>query len=295
MTKTESTPKYVKGTLYHLKPTDLQTDPNHPRKYFDSAALQDLVDSIKDKDVLTPILFREDQDGNLVIVAGERRLQAVREAGLETIPALFIKGNHDEIALVENLLREDLTAIELAEALERIQIEHKYTQEQMTSIIGKSKSTVSEILSLNRLPKQIRDECRSDKSISRQVLLNIARKKREKGMLTQYNKYRAKKQTGETSQRKPRGQSTFQTRFTSKFDKMKSFVTDIDLGKLDAAARNDLSSLVEELKKAADGLLKQIKSAPAVKTPPVAKSKPKKETPKKKTAATVRKTKTKKT
>ena len=293
MTKTESTPKYVKGTLYHLKPTDLQTDPNQPRKYFDSAALQDLVDSIKDKDVLTPILFREDQDGNLVIVAGERRLQAVREAGRETIPAILTEGNPDEIALVENLLREDLTAIEFAEALHRIQIDHNYTQEQLTGIIGKAKTTVSEILSLTRLPKEIRDECRNDPKISRQVLLNIARKKREKGMLTQYNKYRAKKQAGETSQRKPRGKSTFQTRFTSKFDRMKSFITDIDLGKLDAAARNDLNALVEELKKAADGLLKQIKSALAVKTPPVAEPKPKKETTKKKPAATASKAKAK--
>ncbi|MEK6653866.1 MAG: ParB/RepB/Spo0J family partition protein [Thermodesulfobacteriota bacterium] len=169
----------------------------------------------------------------------------MKEAGLETIPAILVEGNHDEIALVENILREDLTAIEFAEALDRIQIEHNYTQEQLTSIIGKSKSTVSEILSLNRLPKEIRDECRNDPSVSRQVLLNIARKKREKEMRTQYNKYKAKKQ----AIRKPRGKSTFQTRFTSKFDKMKTFMTDIDLGKLDVAERKDLSSLVEELKK----------------------------------------------
>lgn len=78
----------------------------------------------------------------------------MKEAGLETIPAILVEGNHDEIALVENILREDLTAIEFAEALDRIQIEHNYTQEQLTSIIGKSKSTVSEILSLNRLLKE---------------------------------------------------------------------------------------------------------------------------------------------
>ena len=78
-----------------------------------------------------------------------------------------------------------------------------------------------------------------------------------------------------------------QTRLTSELGKIKTFMTDIDLEKLDAAARKDLSSLLGELKKAADGLLKQIKSAPTINTPPVAKSKPKKEPSKKKPAATI--------
>ena len=284
---------YIKGSLYQISCADLQTDPNQPRKYFDPDAQQDLANSLQKQGVLQPILFRADQDGVLFIVAGERRLQAAKEAELETIPAILVEGNYSEIALVENLLRQDLTAIEVAEALDRIMKEHNYTQEHLTTIIGKAKSTVSEILSLNRLPDEIRNECRNDPSVSRQVLLKIAKKGREKGMRTEYNKYKAKKQTKGAAQRKPRGKSTFQTRLTSKFDKMKTFMTDIDLEKLDTAARKDLSSLVEELKKAADGLLKQIKSAPAAKTPPVAEPKPKKVTPKKKPAATVSKTKAK--
>jgi len=154
MSENESKPTYIKGIFYEIKVTDLQTDPNQPRKYFDPEGQQDLVNSFQKQGVLQPILFREDQ-GNLFIVAGERRLQAAKEAKLETIPAILVEGNYSEIALVENLLREDLTAIELAEALDRIMKEHDYTQEQLTGIIGKAKSTVSEILSLNSLPDEI--------------------------------------------------------------------------------------------------------------------------------------------
>jgi len=147
----ESIPEYIKGNLYHLNPSDLKTDPNQPRKYFDSIAFKDLVDSIKDNGILQPILFRMADDENLFVVAGEMKFQAAKEAELETIPAIFIEGNYDEItlvesilceelneiALVENLLYEDLTTIEFAEALNRIRLEHNYNQEQLKIIIGK--------------------------------------------------------------------------------------------------------------------------------------------------------------
>lgn len=271
---------------------DLQADPNQPRKYFDPDAQRDLVNSFQKQGVLQPILFREDKDGSLYIVAGERRLQAAKEAKLETIPAILVEGNFSEISLVENILREDLTAIEFAEALDRIMVEHNYTQEQLTGIIGKAKTTVSDILTLMKLPKEIRDKCRSDKSISRQLLINIARKKREKAMISQFNKYKAKKK----ATRKPRGKSTFESKFTSKFDKIKSFITGIDLKKLDDTNRKDLTTLINDLKKAADDYLKIIKKAPAYvkETKPVVKPKPKKGTIKKKPVKTVSKSKTKK-
>lgn len=294
MSETKSKTPYTKGTLYKLNVKDLQTDPNQPRKYFDPVALQDLVDSIKAQGVLQPVLFRVDQDGNLFIVAGERRLQAAMKAELETIPALLTEGNPGEIALIENIFREDLTAIEHAEALNRMMVEHGYTQEQLGGYIRKAKSTVNDILTLVKLPKEIRDECRKDPKISRQELIKIARKKREKGMMTAYKKYK-ERVSSPPKTRGPKGKRTFQTRFTSKFDRMKTFMTDIDLGKLDATNRKDLSSLVEELKKAADVFLKLIKKAPAYvkETKPVAKPKPKKETPKKKPAKTVTKAKAK--
>lgn len=286
--------QYVKGTLYEINIQDLQTDPNQPRKYFDKQALNDLTNSIKDKGILQPILFRMGQDGNLFIVAGERRLQAAKDAGLKIIPGLLVEENPDEIALIENILREDLTAMELAEALDRIRTEHGYTQEQLIPIIGKAKSTVSEILSLNNLPADIKNECRKNPSISRQVLLDIARKKTEKGKRTAYEKYK-KRISSPKKTRGPKSGRTFETKYASKFDKMKTFLDKIKLDKIDATGRKDLTALAEKLKKDADDFLKKIKNTPAaVKTPPAVKPKTKKDQTKKKPAKKVSKKKTKK-
>jgi ParB family transcriptional regulator, chromosome partitioning protein len=135
MPETPSSPRYKKGQFYEVELGNLNDDPDQPRKHFDSAALQDLTDSIKARGVLQPILFRVGHDGRLFIVAGERRCRAAVEAKLKTIPAMCVDGNHQEIALIENVMREDLTAIELAEALGRMKDEHGYKQSQLTELI----------------------------------------------------------------------------------------------------------------------------------------------------------------
>lgn len=253
---------YEKGSLYQIPCADLQADPNQPRKYFDPDAQQDLVNSIKDKGVLQPILFRADKDGNPILVAGERRLQAAKEAGLKTIPAILVEGNHSEIALVENLLREDLTAIELAEALDHIMKEHNYTQDQLTGIIGKAKSTVSEILSLNRLPYEIRDECRENPKVSRKTLLEIAKRKKPRSMLNAYEKYKKRSSTP-PKHRGPKGaRKSWIERFASKYENLTTFVADMDLGTLDTPSRKDLISRIEVLKKIVDSLIARIQTAP---------------------------------
>ena len=265
---TKQTPIFTKGTLYQITCADLQTDPNQPRKYFDPAAQQDLVNSFQKQGVLQPILFHVDKDGIPFIVAGERRLQAAKKAGMKTIPAILVEGNYSEIALVENLLREDLTAIELAEALDRIMKDQNYTQDQLTTIIGKAKSTVSEILCLNHLPDEIRDECRNNPLISRKTLIEISKKKKPKGMLTAYKKY----QERISSPKKTRGQKgkrkSWIDRFASKYDALTAFVADMDLGTLDTPARNDLISRIKELKKTAESLIAQIQSMPVKETAP---------------------------
>jgi ParB family chromosome partitioning protein len=285
MAETKLKPTYSKGTLYEINVQDLEADPSQPRKYFDPAAHQDLVNSLQKQGVLQPILFRADQDGMLLIVAGERRVQAAKEAGLETIPAILVEGDYSEIALVENLLRQDLNAIEVAEALDRIMKEYGYNQEQLTGIIGKAKSTVSEILSLNRLPDEIRNECRNDPSTSRKTLIAIAKKKRPKGMLTAYRKYKEQS----LSAKKPRGQKgkerTWQEKFTSQYGTLTTFMADINFEKLDAAARNDLISRITELKKTAANLIVKIKAASAKETIPTEAALQKKNNPKEKQPA----------
>ena len=221
------TPQYEKGQLYQISIVDFRPDPNQPRKSMDPQALAELADSIKSVGVLQPLLFRVgigghdpispeigivspnsptpdspeigivspdsgQVPGTLIIVAGERRWAAAQQAGLTVLPAICVEGNTAEIALVENLQRQDLTPVEEAEALGRLQEEQKYTQEQLGGIIGKAQNTLSETLSLNRLPLTIRNECRTDRTIGKKVLIAIAKKKQERGMMTAYNDYKAK-------------------------------------------------------------------------------------------------------
>lgn len=188
-----NTPQYEKGRLYQISVIDFRTDPDQPRKYFDPAALQELAESIKRHGIIQPVLFQPAEQGWLNIVAGERRIAAAKLAGLLMIPALMVEGNTDEISLVENLQRKDLTPVEEAEALDRIMKRHSYSQEDLIAVVGKPKSSISELLSLNRLPAEIKAECRKDPSVPRYILVEIAKSKQERGMLTMYRKYKEKK------------------------------------------------------------------------------------------------------
>ena len=124
---TMATAAYKKGKLYDLPIIDLNQDPNQPRKSMDPQALEELTASIKTHGIIQPLLFRVDSDSsNLIIVAGERRYKAAQQAGLLTLPGICVEGNPSEIALVENLLRQDLTAIEEAEGLQSLMSEQKY-------------------------------------------------------------------------------------------------------------------------------------------------------------------------
>ena len=210
---------YEKGQLYQVPLSDLQPDPNQPRKFMEPQALDDLSASITTHGVLTPILFRiapppegaaAETPSSYWIVAGERRFEAAKKAGLTDIPAIRVEGKTSEIALVENLLRQDLTPVEEAEALDRLLKVENYTQEQLGVIIGRARTTVNEILSLNRLPQEVRDACRIDPSVSRKTLVSIARKKQNRGMITAWKKLKEKaaREESGSGKRKPRPAAT---------------------------------------------------------------------------------------
>jgi ParB family chromosome partitioning protein len=205
----DTTATYQKGKLYDLPIIDLKPDPNQPRKSMDPQALEELAASIRTHGIIQPILFRVGigghdpispeigivspySPGTLIIVAGERRYKAAQQAGLLVLPGICVEGNPSEIALVENLLRQDLTPIEEAEALDRLLTEQSYTHEQLAAIIGKARNTLTEILSLNRLPPEIRDECRSSTTTARKTLIEIARKKQDRSMITAWGQYKDK-------------------------------------------------------------------------------------------------------
>ncbi len=193
---------YEKGNLYQISITDFKPDPDQPRKVIDPDVLAELTASIVKFGILQPLLFREAEQGRVYIVAGERRYQAAQQAGLLVIPAICVTGDYAEIALVENLQRQDLTAVEEAEALQRLKDEQKYTDEQLAGVIGKARQTVSEILTLNRLPAEIRDKCRGDRQISRRTLIDISRKAQQRGMITAYNAWMDKQNQVKGSRQK---------------------------------------------------------------------------------------------
>lgn len=186
----EPAPAFEKGRLYDLPIIDIQPDPDQPRKYMAPQALEELAASIKQLGILQPVLFRQGEQGRVILVAGERRFEAAKIAGLFVVPGIFVDGSPAEIALVENLQRQNLTVIEEAEALGRLVDSLKYTHEQAAGVIGKSRPMVTEILSLNSLPLEIRDDCRSNPLCPRQILVEISRKKQERSMISLYNKYK---------------------------------------------------------------------------------------------------------
>lgn len=135
----------------------LRPSPYQPRKEFDEEALNALVESIKEKGVLQPLLVRK-QGNEYEIIAGERRWRASKLAGLKTVPVI-VKDLNDkevlEVALVENLLRENLSAIEEAEGFQRLITEFSHTQEALSQIVGKSRSHVANTLRLLNLPEAV--------------------------------------------------------------------------------------------------------------------------------------------
>lgn len=133
---------------------------DQPRKTFDEAALEELAESIKQHGVLQPLLVRPIPSGGYQLVAGERRWRACRMAGLNKVPVV-IKELTDtetmEIAIIENLQREDLNPIEEAEGLQALIDKCGYTQEEVAVSVGKSRPAIANSLRLLRLPQEVRD------------------------------------------------------------------------------------------------------------------------------------------
>jgi ParB family chromosome partitioning protein len=243
----EQQPYYEARKLYTLPVKDLNPDPNQPRKHIDDNELKELSSSIKKHGVLQPVLFRQDQDGKLIIVSGERRYQASKLAKKDTIPAIFTDGNASEIALVENLLRVDLTPIEEAEGLLRLQDEAKYSNKELASVIGKAESTMSEILSLNKLPVKIRDAIRNSKDYSRRQLVEVAKGKDEKEIKKLF-KTLQKKNTSRDKLREKRHRDV-EAVFKTMINGLTTKLHEVSLNELEADKRNtikaELSKLVE--------------------------------------------------
>jgi ParB family chromosome partitioning protein len=141
----------------------IEVNPNQPRKVFDFTALDELAASIRSSGVIQPIIVRK-VSGFYQLIAGERRWRAARQAGLDRIPAIVrdaTDAQSIELALVENLLREDLNPIETAQAYQKLLAEFGWTQEELAQRIGKDRTSIANGLRLLRLPEDIQADLRS--------------------------------------------------------------------------------------------------------------------------------------
>ena len=168
--ETTDVSSFVENTVFkseknEIKISDIVPCSFQPRTEFDRDALESLAQSIKEKGVLQPLLVRKKND-KYEIIAGERRWRAAQLAGLEKVPAI-VKDLSDsetlEIALIENLQRENLSAIEEAEGLNRLMSEYEYTQEVIGKVIGKSRSYIANTLRLLGLPEEIKQLVKENK------------------------------------------------------------------------------------------------------------------------------------
>jgi ParB family chromosome partitioning protein len=161
---------------------DIVANPNQPRQNLGD--LTELVASVKEKGILEPILVRP-VGGGFQIIAGERRYRAAIEAGLVEVPCI-VRDSSDaetmEIALVENLQRKDLSAFEEADGLRTLAESYGYTHETMAERLGKSRTSITETLSLAAMPEDVRERCRRADIHAKSLLLQIVRQQTEEKM-----------------------------------------------------------------------------------------------------------------
>lgn len=153
----------------------LEPNPHQPRREFGD--LSDMVASVKEKGILEPILVRS-HEGKYQIIAGERRYQAACTAGLQRVPCIEVDVDARgmlEISLIENLQRRDLTPFEESAAIQRLCDQFRYTHEEIARKLGKSRTVITEVLSLNRMPEEIQQRCRQADISSKSMLLQIVR------------------------------------------------------------------------------------------------------------------------
>ncbi|MBI1388635.1 MAG: ParB/RepB/Spo0J family partition protein [bacterium] len=254
-------PEYDHQHLYPISVDDLHPDPNQPRKHFDEKSLKSLAQSIKTKGVLQPVIFRLEGEKK-ILIAGERRLRAAKMAGLSKIPAIYWdQGRAAELSLIENLVRENLNPIEEAEALARMQQEYDYSLEELSKILGKAKSTLSETIKINDLIPAIKDACREDNRWPRRVLLEIAKQPTEEAQMRLFQKACDSGLTSDQIRLLTRSRGKNRKRvaiFMEHIGKVSKYVDKVDVSGIETKERGKLRKQVEQLRERMDALLESL-------------------------------------
>ncbi len=183
-----------------------------PRKYFDEEKLAELAASIKTRGLLQPLVVRRVGD-HYELLAGERRFRAAQMVGLDRLPALIREGDDPlEIALIENLQREDLSPLEESEALAALIERHGYSHREIGDLLGKSRPYVSNMLALTKLPETVKDGLRrTGQAMPRELLMGIARQETPDQAVAMWKRlqldtlsvrqYREERATGDSARR----------------------------------------------------------------------------------------------
>ena len=219
--KTDHLQKNTDVQVLQVPLSKIVPNPYQPRKEFESEALSELADSIRQYGVLQPLLVAPGKDGTYILIAGERRLRASIMAGLGTVPVIvseYTTQQIAEIALIENLQRKDLHYLEEAEGYEKLVNTFHLTQESMAIRVGKKQSTIANKLRLLRLPVSVRNKLHDSKLTERhaRVLLKLENEETQKAVLQKVLKgnlnvrqtealvEKALKENGKLDKKKPR-------------------------------------------------------------------------------------------
>jgi ParB family transcriptional regulator, chromosome partitioning protein len=179
--------------IVELDLTAVRPDPNQPRQFFDEEDLEELASSIREHGQLVPILVRPDPNGerSYIIIGGERRYRAFERLGRPRIQGIIRRDVDEkksrELALVDNLQRVDLSPFEEAAGYQRLIEEFDYTQEEVAERVGKGRTTVTQTLSLNRLPERIKQEARTER-VNKSKLIELAQLESEERQLSLWEK-----------------------------------------------------------------------------------------------------------
>ena len=253
--------------VYNIDIERLEPDPDQPRKYIDQKALDELRHSIEQQGVLQPIIFHKEND-KLYVIAGGRRLEAARKARQRKIQAIYKKGSPMEIALIENIIRENLTAVEEAEAIDKYKYETDCSHQEIAVNLGKTRSMITQMISIARLPEEIRDECRNNKDYSRRELMKIAALETEKEQFEAFDKYKKR-----IEKRKNQGKNKEKIKRNSKVQTTCSAIDKLIIrlntmhNNIESNDKDMLKNKLQELLDAAESFTGDIKSSPPENNP----------------------------
>jgi ParB family chromosome partitioning protein len=252
---TRKSSKYQPGKLFSINISAISENTSSSRSFLSEEKTAALAESIKVKGLLQPVVCILSNDEQLVLAAGTRRLRAAKQAGFNKIPCWIVNGDPDEISLIENLFRDDLTTVEEAEAIANLKIKRGYRLDDLSTILNKAVSTISEILAVSSLPQVIRDDCRSNSSISRDILVHISRLASDDEKLVHYEDFKAGKSSRSdvmSVKRRSNGHKksshAFITNFTNRIKK-------IDFNNLASSECDEMRAEMEELHKTTGEML----------------------------------------